>query len=146
MPRGEVLGEFESYPEAAKIVDRLAKADFPVAKVSIVGDGLKMVERVTRKRSWGRAALEGLLAGAWFGLFLALVFSLMDPEINGALFGAAVLIGAGFGMFFRLFGYGISRRSRDFESTSQVVAASYQVIVEPEVAIRAREALARPVD
>lgn len=143
-PRGDVLGTYDTYPEAQKVVDRLAKADFAVDKVSIVGNDLKTVESVTRKLSWNRAALEGALSGAWFGLFLGLLFSFLTPTFNIGLFAAAVLIGAAFGLFFRLMSYAVSRRTRDFESTSQVLASNYQIILDPELTARAQELLARP--
>lgn len=146
VPKGEVLGTYDTYLEAQERVDHLAKADFPVGKVSIVGNDLKSVERVTRRGTWSRAALEGALSGAWFGLFIGLLFSFFTPpeQFSWSIFLAAILIGAAFGMLFRLFGYGISRRSRDFESMTQVLASNYQVLVEPELLEQARDALARP--
>jgi uncharacterized membrane protein len=144
VPKGDILGTYDTYPEAQEVVDRLAKADFPVAQLSIVGNDLKSVERVTRKLSWSRAAVEGALSGAWFGLFIAVLFTFFSPTINWGIFGAAVLIGAASGMLFRLVSYGISRRSRDFESTNQVLASNYQVLVDPTMLSKAQEALARP--
>jgi hypothetical protein len=144
VPKGEVLGTYDTYPEAQAVVDRLAKADFAVAQLSIVGNDLKTVERVTRKLSWSRAALEGALSGAWFGLFVAVLLTFFSPTINWGIFGAAVLIGAASGMLFRLVSYGISRRSRDFESTNQVLATNYQILVAPELLSQAQETLARP--
>lgn len=146
VPKGEVLGTYDTYLEAQERVDHLAKAEFPIARVSIVGNDLKSVERVTRKLSWSRAALEGALSGAWFGLFIALLFSFFTPpeQFSWSIFGAAILIGAAFGMLFRLVSYGISRRSRDFESMSQVLASNYQVLVDAELVEQARDALARP--
>jgi len=144
VPKGDILGTYDTYPEAQAVVDHLAKADFPVAQLSIVGNDLKSVERVTRKRSWSRAALEGALSGAWFGLFIAVLFTFFSDPINWGIFGAAVLIGAASGMLFRLVSYGISRRSRDFESTNQVLASNYQVLVDPTMLSQAQEALARP--
>jgi len=144
VPRGEVLGTYDTYPEAQAVVDRLAKSDFPVADVSIIGSDLKTVERVTRKLSWNRAALEGSLSGAWFGLFIGLLLTLFSPEINWSLFLAALLIGAVFGMFFRLAGYGVARRNRDFDSRTQVLATSYQVLVGSGELAKARDVLARP--
>ena len=144
VPKGEVLGTYDTYPEAQAIVDRLAKAEFAVSQLSIVGNDLKSVERVTRKLSWSRAALEGALSGAWFGLFVAVLLTFFSPTINWAIFGAAVLIGAASGMLFRLVSYGISRRSRDFESTNQVLASNYQVLVDPSLLSQAQETLARP--
>lgn len=143
VPKGEALGTFDTYLEAQSVVDRLAKAGYPVSEVSIVGNDLKTVERVTRKLSWGRAAIGGGLSGAWFGLFLGLLFQLVTPTMDLALMGAAVLIGAAFGMFFQLASYAVSRRSRDFDSTKQVLASNYQVIVDPDHLERAREVLAR---
>lgn len=143
VPRGEVLGSYDTYPEAQKVVDRLAKAEFPVAKVSIVGNDLKTVERVTGRLSYGRAALAGALSGLWFGLFLGLLFVLVAPDTAVAVLPAALLIGAASGMFFRLITYGAQRRSHDFTSLTQVLASSYDVIVAPELLITAQESLAR---
>ncbi len=144
VPKGDVLGTYDTYPEAQAVVDRLAKADFPVAQLSIVGNDLKSIERVTRKLSWSRAALEGALSGAWFGLFIAVLFTFFSPTINWGIFLAAILIGAASGMLFRLISYGISRRTRDFESTNQVLASNYQILVDPAVLNQAQETLARP--
>lgn len=144
LPRGEVVGTYDSYPEAQAVVDRLAKAEFEVSKVSIVGNDLKTVERVTGRLTYGRAALAGAVSGAWFGVFFGLLILLVYPVTNLAFFGAAALIGAGFGMLFSLIAYAINRRTHDFTSMTQVLASNYQVIVDPALAESAREVLARP--
>ena len=59
LPKGETVATFETYPEAQAAVDTLAKADFPVKELAIVGTDLTTVERVTGKLSWGRAARRG---------------------------------------------------------------------------------------
>lgn len=146
VPQGDVLGTYETYAEAQAAVDHLAKADFAVGEVSIIGNDLKTVERVTRKLSWNRAALEGALSGAWFGLFAGLLLTFFSPTINWSFFLAALLIGAIAGMFFRLVSYGIARRSRDFDSQTQVLASNYQVIVAAGDLEKARDALARPIE
>ncbi len=143
VPKGDVLGTYDTYPEAQSVVDRLAKADFAVAQVSIVGNDLKTVERVTRKLSWNRSALEGALSGAWFGLFIGLIFGIFSPTTTLAFYGAAVLIGAVFGLFFRLITYAINRRTRDFDSTHQVLASNYQVLVGAGHVEAAQDALAK---
>src|ERR1700712_4975045 len=145
VPKGDVLGTYDTYPEAQSVVDRLAKADFPVAQVSIVGNDLKTVERVTRKLSWNRAALEGLLSGAWFGLFLGLLFSIFTTagSTGFGFFGIVILIGAAFGLLFRLITYAINRRTRDFDSTHQVLASNYQILVTSGQVAAAQEALAK---
>jgi hypothetical protein len=144
LPRGDILGTYETYAEAQRIVDRLAKADFPVSKVSIVGNDLKTVERVTGKLTYGRAAAAGAASGAWFGLFAGILLFLFSNTPNFAFFAAAVIIGAGFGMLFGIVGYAINRRNRDFTSTHQVLAASYQVVVDPDLTLKAQDVIARP--
>ncbi len=145
LPRGDVLGSYETYPEAQSVVDRLAKAEFPVKQVSIVGSGLKTVERITGKLTWGKAAGAGAASGAWIGLFFGLVLFIFGS--SGAQFVyvvAAVMIGAGFGMAFALASYAINRRRHDFTSVNQVLASQYEVIVDPSLTVRAQEVLARP--
>lgn len=145
LPKGDVLGTYDTYPEAQSVVDRLSKADFDVKQLSIVGNDLKTVERVTGKLTWGRAALAGAASGAWLGLFFGLVlviFSPASPQLFGYL-GAALFIGAGFGMIFGLVSYAISRRHRDFTSTHQVIASNYQIIIDPELTAKAQDALQR---
>jgi hypothetical protein len=144
LPKGDVLGTYDTYPEAQAVVDRLAKADFTVADLSIVGNDLKTVERVTRRLSWNRAALEGALSGAWFGLFVGVLLTFFSPTINWGYLLAALLIGAVAGMFFRLISYGVARRSRDFDSQTQVLATNYQVLVAGEHLAKAQDVLARP--
>jgi hypothetical protein len=143
LPRGDVLGTYDTYLEAQEIVDRLSKADFEVAKLSIVGNDLKTVERVTGRLTWGRAALAGAASGAWLGLFFGLVFFLFTPASPQAFafVGAALLIGAGFGMIFGLVTYGLNRRRRDFTSTHQVLASNYQIIIDPQLTAKAQQAL-----
>ncbi|HEV7957008.1 MAG: hypothetical protein JWL94_1940 [Microbacteriaceae bacterium] len=144
LPRGDVLGTYETYPEAQAVVDRLVKAEFPVKQVSIVGSGLKTVERITGKLSWGRAAGAGAASGAWLGLFFGLILFLFATETTSfELIGAAILIGAGFGMAFSLASYAINRRRHDFTSINQVLASQYEVVVDPQLTGRAQELLER---
>jgi hypothetical protein len=142
LPRGEVVASFETYPQAQQAVDVLARADFPVAKVSIVGSDLKTVERVTGKLTWGRVAIAGAASGAWLGVFFGLLLVIFSPATNLGFVIAAVLIGAGFGMLFGLVSYAITRSRRDYTSMTQVLATSYAVIVEPDLVNRARNLIA----
>lgn len=144
LPRGDVLGTYETYAEAQQVVDRLAKADFEVAKLAIVGNDLKTVERVTGKLTYGRAALAGAASGAWFGLFLGLLFFMFTTTPNLAVLGAAALIGAGFGMLFGIVSYAFNRRRRDFTSTNQVLASNYQIIIDPQLTTKAQNLLSAP--
>src|SRR3712207_4233044 len=87
LPRGEVVGTYDTYKEAQSVVDRLAKGEFEVSKVSIVGNDLKTVERVTGRLTYGRAALAGAASGAWFGVFFGLLILLVYPVSSLSLFG-----------------------------------------------------------
>lgn len=140
LPKGETIASYETYQEAQSAVDKLAKAEFPVKELSIVGHDLTTVERITGKLTWGRAAGAGALSGAWFGTFLGLLLFIFSPEAIGIL-GAAILIGAGFGMIFSVVSYSLNRRRRDFTSVMQVLATRYAIIGDPEHVSRARNVL-----
>ncbi len=142
MPQGDVLGEYTSYLEAQKVVDRLAKADFAVKGMAIIGSDLMTVERVTGRLSYGRAALAGAASGSWVGLFFGLLLFLFSPAPEFSFILAAAVIGAGFGMIFGIVSYAIGRRRRDFGSTHQVLAGSYRIIIDPNLTARARQTLA----
>ena len=73
------VGIYNSYADAQKAVDYLADQQFPVQLVSIVGNDLKMVERVTGRLSYPRVALSGALSGMWFGLFVGVMLSFFTP-------------------------------------------------------------------
>lgn len=147
VPTGETIGSYTSYLDAQKAVDYLADEKFPVRHVSIVGNDLKMVERVTGKLSYPRVALSGAMTGAWFGLFIGVMLSFFDSSSNaGAPYinvFTAVLMGAAFWMLFAIIGYAAQRGKRDFTSTNQVLASSYDVIVTSDVAHDARRLLAQ---
>ena len=120
---GEVVENYSSYAEAQSAVDTLARADFPVKQLAIIGNDLKSVELVTGKMSYGRAAIGGAASGAWLGIFLGLILFIFSPSGESTpLVFAALLIGAGFGMLFGLVTYSINRRRRDFSSVMQVIA------------------------
>jgi hypothetical protein len=143
IPKGEVLGTYETYPEAQQIVDKLAHADFDVSQLAIIGSDLKTVERVTGKLTYGRAAAGGAATGGWFGLFGGVLLFLVSATPNLGYAFAAILIGAAFGILFGVVTYAINRRRRDFTSTHQVIASSYQVIVPAGQVVRAQELLER---
>jgi hypothetical protein len=141
VPKGDTVGSYTSYLDAQKAVDYLADQQFPVQMVSIVGNDLKMVERVTGRLSYPRVALSGALSGMWFGLFVGVMLSFFSP--TGGYFSiiTSVLMGAAFFMLFGIVTYAMQRGKRDFTSTSQVVATSYDVVVSFEAANEARRLL-----
>lgn len=142
LPQGETVASFETYAEAQAGVDALAKAEFPLKELAIVGTGLTSVERITGKLSWSRAAGAGALSGAWFGTFLGLLFFIFAPTPSSVgILISAVLIGAGFGMIFSVVSYSVNRRRRDFTSVAQVLATRYAIVAETAHVERARAVL-----
>ncbi|MFF1251149.1 general stress protein [Pseudarthrobacter sp. NPDC058329] len=141
VPTGDTVGSYTSYLDAQKAVDYLADQQFPVHMVSILGNELKMVERVTGRLSYPRVALSGALSGMWFGLFVGVMLSFFAPSPGYFSILTSVLMGAAFFMLFGIVTYAMQRGKRDFTSTSQVVATSYDVVVSPEAAHEARRLL-----
>ncbi|MGN6408018.1 MAG: general stress protein, partial [Curtobacterium sp.] len=137
LPKGDVLGTYDSYPDAQRVVAKLAEADFPVNQLSIVGNDLKTVERVTGKMTYGRAALAGALSGLWLGIFFGIVLTLFSPSAGGLILAAAI-IGAAFGMLYGIVSFAITKRQRDFTSVHQVLATNYQIVVDPQLTGQAR--------
>jgi len=144
LPRGEALGTYDTYIDAQRVVDRLSKAEFDVKQLAIVGNDLKTVERVTGKLTYARAAAAGAASGAWFGIFIGLVFFIFSPTPNLSFVFGALLIGTAFGMLFGIASYALGRRRRDFTSTHQVLASNYQIIIAPELVAKAQDVLSRP--
>lgn len=141
---GEVVATYPTYAEAQRAVDHLSDARFPVEALSIVGSDLRLVETVLGRMSWGRAALGGLAAGAWFGLFVGLLLGLFASSTQGwlSLMLWGLFYGALFGVVFGLVSYAFTGGRRDFVSTQSLVAGSYAVLATPEQAAPARALLA----
>jgi len=144
IPRGQVIGSYDTYVEAQRAVDYLSDQQFPVQHVSIVGSDLRMVENVLGRLTRGRAALAGAATGAWFGLFVGVLLSLFaDEGANAfALIVSAVIYGAVFGAIFGFVGHALSKGKRDFTSRSKIVASAYEIRCVWAEADKAREVLA----
>ena len=143
-PKGELIARYDTYLEAQRAVDFLSDNAFPVQFVTIVGTGLRMVERVTGRLTYGRVGIAGAASGAWFGLFVGLLLSIFGSSsfpTAGVL--AAMVIGAAFGILFGVISYALTGGRRDFTSTSQIVASQYEVLCMPEQAGAARDLLHR---
>jgi hypothetical protein len=134
-----------TYDRAEALVDRLADEGFPVDGVTIVGSGLRYVERVDRRMTTGGAIATGAVHGTWIGLFVALLFNLFFEVSSGGFIGvlasgivAGAVSGALWGAVFHLAGGG----RRDFASEGHTSADSYEVQVDARLADRARAIVA----
>ncbi len=145
IPRGQVVGSYDTYVEAQRAVDFLSDEQFPVQHVSIVGSDLKMVENVLGRLTRGRAAMAGAATGLWFGLFVGVLLSVFaDSGTNTfGLILSALLYGAVMGAVFGFVGHALSGGRRDFTSKNKIVASSYDIHCTWSEADKAREVLAR---
>lgn len=138
-----VLGSYEAYGDAQRVVDQLSDQHFPVQHTAIVGSDLKMVESVRGRMNYGRAAASGAGSGAWFGLLVGLLIAIfaIGPFIWLWYLLWGLIIGAAFGAVFGLIAHAATGGKRDFDSTSQVVASRYDVMVDSNYADRAQQTL-----
>ena len=141
-PRGDTIARYATYLEAQRAVDYLSDQAFPVQAVTIVGTGLRMVERVTGRLTYSIVAVRSVLSGAYFGALVGLFLNLFTSA-SGTVILAGALFGAGFSVIFGLIAYSLTGGRRDFSSVSQVVATEYEVLCLPEQAGKAREVLGR---
>ncbi len=138
------VGVYNTYAEAQAAVDQLADANFPVSNLAIVGTDLKLMERVTGRRTWGTVLSQGVMSGLSTGFIVAVFMMIFLPSNNFlAQFLTALVIGVIVGLLFSVLGYALSRGKRDFTSITQTVATKYEVLSEHKVAGQARELLAR---
>jgi hypothetical protein len=141
----EVVASFRTYEDAQAAVDRLSDEGFPVEGLAIEGRGVRMVERVTGRMTYGTAALQGALTGALIGLLIGLLFAAFSwfapAESLIVLVLWSVLIGAVWGTLLGLLGHWLTRGRRDFSSVSGLVAESYDVTADTDVADEARRRL-----
>jgi hypothetical protein len=118
-----------------------------VSGVQIVGSDVRLVETVTGRMSYGRAASAGLISGAWFGLLVGMLLGLFanpdqDPSWTTLLL-LGLLWGALFGIVYGLLAHAATRGRRDFSSRSKLVASQYEVTSPVDLAVEARELLAQ---
>jgi hypothetical protein len=132
------VATFTSYREAERAVDLLSDKGFPVQRVTIVGRDLRLVEQVTGRMSYGRAALQGALQGAALGVLFGWLFGLFNwinpiiASITLALYG--LIFGAVVGALLGLFVHSLTGGSRDFSSVGGMQAERYEVLVDDKVA------------
>jgi heat induced stress protein YflT len=133
-----------TYEDAEHAVDYLSDHDFPVERVSIVGTGLRYVERVSGRVTTGRAALTGGGQGAMIGLVWGLLFAVLFTFDGGTFVGLlalSIFVGAVLGALVGALSHYLSQGRRDFASEAQTRADHYEVQVDDGYAARAQQVL-----
>nr|WP_245787914.1 general stress protein [Tessaracoccus bendigoensis] len=136
------VAEYGTYEEAQGAVDYLADQKFAVQNLLIVGTNLKLIERVTGRRSWGTVLGQGAISGITTGMLVGFMLMLFSEGGMNMLF-VGLGLGIVFGMIASGLGYAVSGGKRDFNSARQTVATSYEVLAEHKVAAQARELLSQ---
>jgi hypothetical protein len=132
---------YSTYQEVQSVVDTLADREFPVQSTLIVGTDLKLMERVTGRRTWPKVIGQGVLSGLWMGLFLGLLFMLITPgDLMIVL--SSVLMGIVFFTVWSVIGYAMTGGKRDFTSMTATIPMQYELLVEHKHAEQARRILA----
>ena len=135
------LGVYSTYQEVQSVVDTLADREFPVQSTLIVGTDLKLMERVTGRRTWPKVIGQGVLSGLWMGLFLGLLFMLITPG-DLMIVISSVLMGIVFFTVWSVIGYAMTGGKRDFTSMTATIPMQYELLVEHKHAEQARQILA----
>ena len=144
LPSGLPIGTYPTYAKAQEAVDYLSDHEFPVENVTIVGSGLRLVERVTGRLTRSRVIQAAAVTGALWGLFIGSVVLIFGGNDVSALVPVVTaLIGAAFGALSGALAYAATGGKRDFTSSTQVVATSYEVLCQAAVAEDARNLLGR---
>jgi hypothetical protein len=130
------VGTYETYREAQRAVDLLSDRGFPVARVAIIGRGLRFEEQVLGRETVASAAVRGAGQGALVGILLGLF--LWAISANGVSGGLVMLYGLLFGAVFGALVSAIFQAAtggqRDFRSASRMTAEHYDVMVDLDIA------------
>jgi hypothetical protein len=141
---GCTRGWSPSYRDAEHAVDWLSDHEFPVERVSIVGTGLRYVERVSGRMTTGRATLLGAGYGALVGLIWGRLFAALFTFDSGSfwsLLGFSLLVGVVGGALIGAISHSSRGGERDFSSDAETRADRYEVQVEDGYAAEAQRVL-----
>lgn len=137
-PRRVVVASYESYAEAQRAVDYLSDQNFPVQRVAIVAEDLRLVEQVTRRMGYGRAALQGAGFGALIGAILGFILGGLSSYVAFLW----LIYGAIIGLFVGLINHALSGEERYFSSVEGIQADRYDIVADEEVSDEASQLLA----
>ena len=136
------VATYGTYEAAQQAVDFLSDQQFEVQNLCIVGSDLKLIERVTGRRTWGTVLGQGAVNGVGTGLFVGVMLALFTPQAPFLmLLLAGLALGVVFGVLTAGIAYAMSGGKRDFNSVRQTVATSYELFAEHNVVGKAKDLL-----
>ncbi|MGW0655710.1 general stress protein [Streptomyces umbrinus] len=128
------IASYTTCQEAARAVDHPSDQGFPVKRVAIIGQDVRLVEQVTGRMGRAGAALHGAASGALIGW----TFGLLDPVVSGLRLALYVLaFGALVGALLGLPVYAAQRGRRNFASVRFIQPSRYDVVDDDAVAEQA---------
>lgn len=133
LPDGVVVASFPTYAEAQAAVNKVSEAEAEIRGLAIVGNDLKLVERVMGRLTWGKVAVNGMLRGLMFGVFFGLAIYLLMPESLQSAF-ILPLLGAAMGIILAIVTHAMTRKRREFSSVQQVLATRYDIVAPQAIA------------
>ena len=140
----QTVASYATYAEAQRAVDRLSDKKFPVERAAIVAEGLRFVEQVTGRLTWGRVIGNGASSGALTGVIIGLLLGLLFSPQAGALLSLVLyglIVGVITGILFAVLGYAVTAGRRDFSSVGGMQAERYNVMADADVADEAERVL-----
>ncbi|MFJ4469587.1 general stress protein [Streptomyces sp. NPDC089424] len=136
-PAHRTVASYATYQEAERAVDHLADQGFPVQKVAIIGQDVRLIEQVIGRMGYGQAALHGAANGALPGVLVGWIFGLLNwlnPVVSGLLLALYGLIfGAFVGALVALLLHAAQGGRRDFASVRSMVPSRYDVVADEDV-------------
>lgn len=138
---GTKVASYPTYEAAQKTVSRLIAGEVPARDISIVGLGLRSIEKVTGRLGYASAARSGAINGVLLGLLFSAILVIGTPSVPIQAFVGVIFVGIAIGMLMSIVTYSLIRRRRDFASVMQVVADHYEVTVAASSIHRARQVL-----
>ncbi len=135
---------YDDYLTMQRAVDFLSDNKFPVQQVTIIGEDVRLVERILGRWTVAKAAGAGALTGAWFGLLIGILLGVFASTGWIAVLLSATAIGAVWGAIFGATAHAMTGGKRDFASVSALEAARYGVRVPAEQADSAQRRKSMP--
>ena len=116
-------------------MDRVVEAGVDPRFLSIVGRDLRSVYRLRHRPSYAAVAGRAALQGAFFGVFIGLLISMMSGGQDLAMtIGSTVVMGAVIWVLFGVIGEMMRRRQLKYAMIPSMTAVSYDLVVDNSVA------------